>query len=140
MSQPSLKRQELQTPSSMNALVAIDDFIEGHLRALGASQALIADIAISVSELVTNAVIHGNAQDPTRFVIASIGCQQGKIEISIADQGNGFHPEEIADPLAEENLLKSVGRGVFIVRALMDSVSIDPTPQGTTITITKQIA
>lgn len=140
MSQPSLIRQELRVPSNMNALVSIDDFIEGHLRSLGATQAMVADIAISVSELVTNAVIHGNAQDPTRFVIASIGCVQGKIEISIADQGNGFHPEEIADPLAEENLLKSVGRGVFIVRALMDSVNIDPTPHGTTITITKQLS
>lgn len=126
-------------PSTMNALVLIDDFVESNLRSLGASQPVIADIAISVSELVTNAVIHGNAQDPTRFVIAAIRCDQGCVRISIADQGNGFHPEEIADPLAEENLLKSVGRGVFIVRTLMDSVDILPTPNGTTITITKQL-
>lgn len=140
MSKPTLSPQELRVPSTMNALVAIDDFVEAHLRSLGAPQPVIADIAISVSELVTNAVIHGNAQDPTRFVIAGIQCDAGCVKIAIGDQGNGFHPEEIADPLAEENLLKSVGRGVFIVRTLMDSVEITPTPQGTTITITKQLS
>ncbi|MCH7946622.1 MAG: ATP-binding protein, partial [candidate division Zixibacteria bacterium] len=51
----------------------------------------------------------------------------------------GFNPDELDDPLAEENLLKEVGRGIFIVRSLMDKVDIMPSKKGTKITFTRAL-
>jgi len=57
----------------------------------------------------------------------------------VTDEGKGFNPDELADPLAEENLLKEVGRGIFIVRSLMDKVDIMPSKKGTKITFTRAL-
>ncbi len=58
----------------------------------------------------------------------------------IADEGEGFNPDVIPSPIAEENLLKEIGRGIFIVRSLMDNVEFDFPPEGgTRVTITKKI-
>jgi len=114
-------------------------FIEGILRGYGADESIIADIAISVSELVNNAIAHGNAQNDSKKVIVEIGKNTDVVTISVIDEGVGFNPNTLADPLAEENLLKEVGRGIFIVKSLMDSVDIKPSPHGTKIIMTKSI-
>jgi len=120
--------------------VDVDLFIEAALREYGTPEALIPDIAISVSELVNNAVMHGNRQSRDKVVTVRIGRQGNSVLIAVTDQGNGFDPGEIQNPIDNDNLLKSVGRGIFIVRSLMDSVEIVPGPDGTTVTISKAIA
>ena len=69
-----------------------------------------------------------------------IYCDSGKIEVTVSDQGNGFDPRKIPNPLAEENLLKEIGRGIFIVNSLIDEVKFQFPPEGgTKVTITKNI-
>ena len=114
-------------------------FIEGLLRGYGADESIIADIAISVSELVNNAIAHGNAQNDNKKVVVEINKNADVVSISVLDEGVGFNPDCLSDPLAEENLLKEVGRGIFIVKSLMDSVEINPSPAGTKITMSKSI-
>ncbi|MBD3402131.1 ATP-binding protein, partial [candidate division GN15 bacterium] len=62
------------------------------------------------------------------------------VTIAVADEGGGFNPNEIDDPLKEENLMKEVGRGIFIVESLMDKVDVTVGDKGTTISISKTIA
>ena len=114
-------------------------FIEGILRGYGTDESVIADIAISVSELVNNAISHVSVDKAEPKVVVEINKNTDVVSISVADEGTGFNPDDLADPLAEENLLKEVGRGIFIVKSLMDSVDIEPSPNGTKITMTKSI-
>ena len=63
------------------------------------------------------------------FVTASTP-DAGSLTIRVRDQGEGFDPEEVADPLAPENLLKSSGRGIFLIRNFMDEVKLQRAPEG----------
>lgn len=139
MQRPQIKGNRITIPSNQEYLSDVDMFIEGILRGYGTDESIIADIAISVSELVNNAISHGNAQDDSKKVVVEIDKNCDKVTISVLDEGAGFNPNALADPLAEENLLKEVGRGIFIVKSLMDSVDINPSPHGTKITMTKTI-
>lgn len=126
-------------PSDPEYLSDVDTFLEAVLRGFGADESVIADIAISVSEIVNNAMLHGNKSSSDKAVTIRVNHSNGSVKISVSDEGYGFDPDAIDDPLAEENLLKEVGRGIFIVRSLMDSVNIEATGTGTTITINKDI-
>ena len=140
MHEPIIKGNMITIPSSLEYLTNIDDFIEGILRGFEVEESLIADIAISVSELVNNSVNHGNKSDSDKTVSVSISKDGNEVVITIADQGQGFDPQTISNPLDEVNLLKDTGRGIFIVNALMDKVDVKTTESGTTTTITKSIA
>ncbi len=139
MDKPVISGNTIAIPSDQEFLSDIDMFIEGTLRGLGISESIVADIAISVSELVNNAIIHGNKYARDKSVTVKLAHNAGSLTISVTDQGTGFDVGHVPDPLAQENLLKEVGRGIFIVRQLMDNVDITATPQGTTIAITKSI-
>jgi len=139
MNKPVITGNTIIVPSSLEYLTDVDVFVEGILRGYGTDESTIADIAISVSELVNNAVAHGSQADEEKLVKVGISREDNTVSITVSDEGTGFCPDEIADPLADENLLKEVGRGIFIVRSLMDQVDIDATDDGTTITISKAI-
>lgn len=139
MSKPTITGNTITVPSNTDHLADVDLFVEGILRGYGIDESIIADIAISVSELVNNAICHGNKLNEGKTVTVAVSRVNGTVSIAVTDQGDGFNPQEINDPLADENLLKDVGRGVFIVRQLMDNVDITATANGTTVTITKTI-
>lgn len=139
MKKPIITGNTIKIPSDLNYLATVDEFVEGILRGYGADESIIADIAISVSELINNSVNHGNQADSEQPVEVTVNKKGDNVSISITDQGSGFDPGEIADPLAEENLLKNAGRGIFIVKSLMDSIDVETTAKGTIITITKKI-
>ena len=139
MQKPKITDNCISIPSNQEFLSDVDMFIEGILRGYGADESIIADIAISVSELVNNAINHGNTQNDSKEVIVEINKNNDVVTISVVDEGIGFNPDTLSDPLAEENLMKEVGRGIFIVKSLMDSVDIKPSPRGTKIIMTKSI-
>jgi serine/threonine-protein kinase RsbW len=139
MGKPIIKGNTIQVPSDPEFLADVDVFLEGTLRGYGVDESVVADIAISVSELVNNAMIHGNRSADDKQVTVQISSKNSTITITVSDQGGGFNPTEIPDPLAEENLLQEVGRGLFIVRSLMDKVDVTPGPDGTTVAITKAV-
>lgn len=140
MDKPTVNGNTIVVPSSTKFLAAVDDFVEGFLREYGTSESVVADIAISVSELVNNAITHGNKISENAIVSVSVTREGDSVTIAVTDEGGGFNPQEIDDPLKEENLLKEVGRGIFIVESLMDKVEITPTDNGTTVSISKKIA
>ena len=85
-------------------------------------------IEMAVHESLINAIYHGNKNDETKQVYLRYQIYDDRLEIHIRDQGNGFDPGDVADPLATENLLKVSGRGIFLIRAFMDEFRVDSRP------------
>ena len=89
---------------------------------------------VAVRESVINAIKHGNQHDRAKQVTVEFTTRPAptpeELVIVVRDQGNGFDPEGIADPLAPENLLKSSGRGIFFMRSFMDDVDLIRMPEG----------
>lgn len=139
MKKPVIKGNTISVPSDQEYLADVDSFLEGLLRGFGADESVIADVAISVSEVVNNAMVHGNKSAPDKSVFVTIGRVDSEVTITVKDEGAGFNPDEVADPLAQENLLKEVGRGLFIVRSLMDKVEVATADGGTLVTMVKDI-
>jgi len=139
MKKPIISGNTIKVPSDQVFLPDVDNFLESALREYGAGDSVIADIAISVSELVNNAMMHGNKASPDKMVSVTVSLNKNAATITVSDEGDGFLPETIDDPLADENLMKEVGRGIFIVRSLMDKVVIDATAKGTSVSVTKAI-
>jgi serine/threonine-protein kinase RsbW len=104
-------------------------------------------IGIAVRESMVNAVVHGNrynGRKKVHFVVSlgletsAEGTRQNRLQVTIEDEGEGFHKKEVPDPLAEENLLRHSGRGLLLIEAFMDRFSIEPRqPCGTKVTLVK---
>jgi serine/threonine-protein kinase RsbW len=91
-------------------------------------------VGVAVRESVINAIKHGNACDEQKrvhveFTPIEIDAPRG-IAIRVRDEGTGFNPDSLPDPLAPENLLKASGRGIFLIRSFMDEVAVRPAPEG----------
>jgi serine/threonine-protein kinase RsbW len=96
-------------------------------------------ISMAVREAAVNAVLHGNAYNPNKKVELEFETTGEDLIITIRDQGAGMDPAAIPDPLAPENLLKTSGRGIFLIRSFMDEVNIQPSPTGTEIKLVKHV-
>ena len=90
-------------------------------------------VGVAIRESVINAIKHGNRNDSSKRVFVEFGTSLGdvpELSIRVRDQGEGFDPELVANPLDPENLLKSSGRGIFLIRNFMDDVQLRRAPEG----------
>jgi serine/threonine-protein kinase RsbW len=99
-------------------------------RAAGMDEDTMHWVSVAVRESVVNAIKHGNRSDPAKHVFVEFIHDPGEVSIRIRDQGEGFDPENLADPLSPENMLKSSGRGIFLMRSFMDDISLRRVPEG----------
>jgi serine/threonine-protein kinase RsbW len=99
-------------------------------RTLGLDEDSLHWVGVAVRESVINAIKHGNRHDVSKHVIVEFVTASDEMTVSIRDQGEGFDPDALADPLAPENMLKSSGRGIFLMRNFMDDVSLRRAPEG----------
>jgi serine/threonine-protein kinase RsbW len=114
------------------------DFVQvvaDHLgRSCGIDEDSLHWVSVAIRESVINAIKHGNGHDARKHVFVDIESASGGPEagllIRVRDQGPGFDPQTLADPLDPENLLKSGGRGVFLIRNFMDEVHLERVPEG----------
>jgi serine/threonine-protein kinase RsbW len=83
------------------------------------------DVEIALREALENAVVHGNHEDPRKHVHVSCRCQPDEVLITVRDEGQGFVVDEVPDPTASENLQSSHGRGIYLMKALMDEVRFE---------------
>ena len=90
-------------------------------------------MSVAVRESVVNAIKHGNKQDESKRVHLVFTLHERALEVEVKDQGHGFDPAEVPDPLAPENLLKAYGRGIFFMRQFMDEVQHSFPPRGGTV-------
>lgn len=79
-------------------------------------------VNLAVIEAGTNAMRHGNGNDPKKTVKFRFIIKGDKLVVLVKDSGSGFDPEDIEDPLSPDNFMKPCGRGIFLMRALMDEV------------------
>jgi anti-sigma B factor antagonist len=113
---------------TMESTLATPDLAEAILvpfaRAAGYSEAQQEEIALAVRECTVNAVIHGNRCDPHKKVFVAAAVRNLKLVISIQDEGAGFDVACSPDPTRPENILSEAGRGLFLIKSLMDRVTI----------------
>jgi len=127
------KEIEYTIPSQLNELCKIEEITEGIAQQMGLSDDQQDNLSIAVTEAVGNAIVHGNKKDPSKTVQIVFRIKENSIRVSIQDQGGGFNPDKLADPLDPKNLMKESGRGLFILKSLMDKVSFQFSSQGTTL-------
>jgi serine/threonine-protein kinase RsbW len=140
---------------SQGEQVEIDEFLESTLESVDRAEELVVDAAkkagieeddalslgMAVRECAVNAVVHGNRYNVNKKVHLTIARSPAQLIIRIADEGEGFELSDLPDPLAEENLLRHSGRGIFIIRAFTDDFDVQRlSPAGTEVTLRKNVA
>jgi|YelNatPaOPRAMG01_1025707.scaffolds.fasta_scaffold00016_15 serine/threonine-protein kinase RsbW len=133
---PPLK---LTISSDPQKIAEVEAQVERYLSPWVASEDDRDSLAIALTEVLSNAIYHGNRLDPRKQVRISVQVEPEQVLIAVKDEGEGFDPEKLEDPLAPENLLKDRGRGIFILRALMDRVEFDFSQGGTLVTLVKKL-
>ncbi len=122
----------------LNSHVDVLDYVQVVCDRLCATARMTEDavhwVGVAVRESVVNAMRHGNKFAPDKHVRVDFTFVPADapefLQVTVQDEGEGFEPEEIADPLAPENLLKASGRGIFFMRSFMDDVQLRRRPEG----------
>ncbi|MBI3194837.1 MAG: ATP-binding protein [Ignavibacteriae bacterium] len=96
-------------------------------------------LLVVTTEAVNNGILHGNKQDPEKHVTLTCDVENENLIICIHDEGTGFDAENLPDPLAQENLFREHGRGVFLMRSMMDSVTFERNDEGANVVMTLRL-
>lgn len=119
--------------TDFDELEHLDEIVTSLSDAAGMDEEQSAGLMLCVSEAVTNGMLHGNKMDESKTVHLTAKAEKGIVEVTVQDQGKGFDPDAIPDPLDEANLLKPSGRGVFLMKTYCDDVRYDR--NGTRVTL-----
>jgi serine/threonine-protein kinase RsbW len=108
---------------------AISPFIDQLMHFIAKSRSMDGsemDIEIALGEALENAIVHGNREDPDKRVYLTCRCtSDGEVSITVQDEGQGFNIGALPDPTAQENRLRTSGRGIYLMKALMDEVRFE---------------
>ncbi len=114
----------LEIPTDVRSIEHTVDYVMRRCRTCETHQKrLRLNFRVGLTEALTNAMLYGNAHDPSKHVRVEVTLENGRLEARITDQGRGFDPSTIPDPTEPENILKSSGRGLFLMRQMLDEVS-----------------
>ncbi len=130
---------ELRIPSRTEHLSIVNRVAEELAAQLSMSEDDRDAVATSVIEAATNAIQHGNRNDAAKTVTVRFVVSPGRLEVVVTDEGKGFDPSLVDDPLKPENLLRERGRGLFLIRAFMDDVQYSPGERGTVVRLVKHL-
>lgn len=129
----------LVLPSHIEAVADAAAAAADFARTCGVTEEAAFGIDMAVREAITNAVVHGNKEDETKQIELTFSCAARAIEIEVRDHGEGFDPGSVPDPTTPENILKTSGRGNFLIRTFMDEVEWWPRAEGgTTVRMVKR--
>jgi serine/threonine-protein kinase RsbW len=124
----------LQIQSNFDLLDSVQVVSDRMAQLAGLDEDAIHWIGVAVRESVINAIKHGNREDLRKLVTVEFTfaptIDPRELIVRVLDEGEGFDPEVVADPLAPENILKSSGRGIFFMRSFMDDVTLRRASQG----------
>ncbi len=121
---PSTNRVKVALESKLESVERAEELAHEFARSAGFHEDDQFRIGMAVRESMVNAVHHGNQYDPQKKACLRMELEARELVVTVTDQGPGFDLSLVPDPLAEENLLKQSGRGVFLIRTLMDEVSV----------------
>jgi len=126
--------------STLDSVDSAEEIAVGVAQRAGLGEEDLMKIGLAVRESMVNAVMHGNrysAEKKVRFVAAS---SSERFTVVIADEGSGFSFEALPDPLAPENLMRTSGRGIFLIRSFMDDFQMRHLESGgTEVTLIKNL-
>ena len=130
---------ELSLPSTLASVETVEQIAEAMALRAGFDEDTASNIAMVTHEAAVNAVKHGNKLEEEKQFTVVLQRTADTLRIRIADCGDGFNPAELPDPLDATNLLRSSGRGVFLMRAMMDEVHFRALQPGTEVTLIKTV-
>jgi len=130
-------RDRMKLESALSSVDPVEAKAERLAREAGFDEDTSSQIAMVAREAVINAILHGNKKDPAKQVHVSLELNDEALRIKIADEGAGLDLDSVPDPLAPENILRSSGRGIFLMKAIMDEVHFHQLNPGTEIEMIK---
>jgi serine/threonine-protein kinase RsbW len=133
MKSPPARTVKLDIASRLDMLEMVQTVVTHLAGVVGFDEDATHYLSVALRESVVNAIKHGNATDESRRVGLDFVLHPRAIEIRVQDEGSGFDPAAVPDPVAPENLLKADGRGIFFMRSFMDEVRYSFPARGGTI-------
>lgn len=124
----------------MESVSEVESLAEKWATQAGLDEDEIFRLTMAAREAAVNAVLHGNEYDPAKHIIVTFENTGESLILRVCDQGKGLDPSTIPDPTAPENLLRGTGRGIFLIRSLMDEVHFRQLHPGTELTLVKHLA
>jgi serine/threonine-protein kinase RsbW len=113
-------------PSRIDAISPAAEQLMRFIANFGNADGSAADIEIALREALANAIVHGNREDPRKRVFLTCRCTtDGEVYITVQDEGPGFEIDSLPDPTVPENRLRATGRGICLMKALMDEVHFE---------------
>lgn len=128
----------LTLDSNPKNIAEVEPYISQVVKQFEINQDLYGNMLITLTEAVSNAIIHGNSAKASKKVIVTTNCYPKKISFTVQDEGIGFDPDMLPDPTAPENILTPGGRGVFLMRQLSDTVTFGDNGRLVTLEFTLQ--
>lgn len=117
-------------PSDPRNIGKVEAFLKKINKSIRLDEIQFHKLMVSLTEAVNNAIIHGNKSDAKKKVVLKAEHLPGWLLLIVEDQGKGFKVDQVANPLKKKNLLKESGRGIFLMRTLMDKVEFQMTADG----------
>lgn len=126
--------------STLESVDAAEEIVLSAAQEVGFEEDVRFQIGLAVRESVVNAVVHGNCYNENKKVRLSVAKAPDRLTVTVSDQGKGFDPNSLPDPLAQENLLNQSGRGILLIRSFMDEFEVRPLePNGTEFKLVKYL-
>jgi serine/threonine-protein kinase RsbW len=130
--------RERELESTLESVDSAEQIVVAEAEALGLDEDDLYRVGIAIRECMVNAVVHGNRYNSRKKVHLKVERTADRLTIVVRDEGDGFDPSAVPDPLAGENLLRGSGRGVMLMQSFMDEFQISPgEPQGTEVKMVK---
>lgn len=126
-------KKVLALKSDPKEVVKVELFLEKINKVLALDDIRFNKLLVATTEAVNNSIVHGNKRNPHKIVTITLEYFDNYISVSVEDEGPGLDPSRLPDPLAEENLLRENGRGVFLMRSLMENVTFGNTSRGSIV-------
>lgn len=128
-------REEFCIPSDLGEARRVQDEIEEALQSNRFGERDIFSIRLALEEVLVNAIKHGNQMDPGKCVRGEYTVTDERFDVRIEDEGPGFDPNDLPDPTDPDNVERSCGRGVFLIKHYMTSVEYHG--KGNVVTMSK---
>jgi serine/threonine-protein kinase RsbW len=126
--------------STLDSVDSAEEIAVGVAQRAGLGEEDLMKIGLAVRESMVNAVMHGNRYNTEKRVRFKAASSLEQFTVVIADEGEGFSFESLPDPLAPENLMRTSGRGIFLIRSFMDDFQMRHLESGgTEVTLIKNL-
>jgi len=131
---------ERMLDSTLDSVDSAEELAVGMAQRAGMDEDDLMKVGMAIRESVVNAVVHGNRYNSNKKVRFSVSNDGQRFMVQVGDEGEGFDFDSIPDPLAPENLMRTSGRGIFLIKSFMDDFQLRRLESGgTEVTLVKNL-